>query len=294
MGTWIVQKRIERMAIVFSLCGALLVRLLGGIARAEDGRALNLEGWQSLEIGLDLGDFRAHILSDVGDSRITVLRIDPERFRLVLANASTMPDLRTRTAREWASDKGLVAAINASMYREDHRTSLGLMRGASHINNAVLTKDKAVLAFDPMSDAVASVQIIDRDCQDFDTLRPQYGTLVQSIRMVDCHQQNVWGQQPTKWSTAAIGIDKSGRVLFLFTRSPYSTHNFIEILLRLPIDLYNAMYVEGGPEAQLYVNAGGVEVEKFGSFETGFFESDENDQAWPVPNIIGVVRLNDK
>jgi hypothetical protein len=35
-------------------------------------------------------------------------------------------------------------------------------------------------------------------------------------------------------------------------------------------------------------------VDKFGSFETGLFESDENDQAWPVPNIIGVVRLNDK
>ncbi len=35
---------------------------------------------------------------------------------------------------------------------------------------------------------------------------------------------------------------------------------------------------------------GGVELERFGSFETGFFESDDNAIAWPVPNVIGVVR----
>ena len=45
---------------------------------------------------------------------------------------------------------------------------------------------------------------------------------------------------------------------------------------------------EGGPEAQLYVKAGGREVELVGSYETGFFEEDTNKQAWRVPNVIGV------
>ena len=63
--------------------------------------------------------------------------------------------------------------------------------------------------------------------------------------------------------------------------------DFIDALLSLPIGLKQLQYAEGGPEAQLYVKAGGVERELVGSFETGFFD-DSNLEAWPVPNVIGV------
>jgi len=270
---------------------AALTLLLQAAVPPSAHQAAVQEPWRVLEAGLDLGDFRAPVASDVGNSRITVLRIDPSKFGLVLANASAMPDRRPRTAREWATGKGLLAAINASMYRADHLTSVGLMKSGDRVNNPSLTRDNAVLAFDRVMDSVPPVQIIDRGCEDLEAIGPRYRTLVQSIRMIDCHGRNVWSQQPKKWSTAAIGLDESGRALFLFTRSPYSTHDFIDMLLRLPIDLVRAMYVEGGPEAQLFVKAGGIEVEKSGSFETGFFESDANDRSWPVPNVVGVTRL---
>ena len=79
-----------------------------------------------------------------------------------------------------------------------------------------------------------SVSLIDRDCDDFETLRGKYGTLVQSIRMISCRRTNVWTQQPQRWSTAAIGRDGRGRILFIHARSPYSTHDLIDILLELP------------------------------------------------------------
>ena len=87
-------------------------------------------------------------------------------------------------------------------------------------------------------------------------------------------------------------MDRQGRVLFIHVRSPYTMHNLIDILLELPIGLRNAMYVEGGPEAQLYVRSGDFEAERVGSYETDFFENDLNDHAWPVPNVIGIVRLS--
>jgi hypothetical protein len=46
--------------------------------------------------------------------------------------------------------------------------------------------------------------------------------------------------------------------------------------------------MEGGPEAQLYVHAGETELEMFGSYETSFKENDQNEMAWPVPNVIGM------
>ena len=33
-----------------------------------------------------------------------------------------------------------------------------------------------------------------------------------------------------------------------------------------------------------------LELELIGSYETGFLENDDNARAWPVPNVIGVVR----
>ncbi len=246
--------------------------------------------WVRIDAGLDLGTFDAPLASVAGDSLVRILRIDPRNHSLRLLNASAPGQREPLTAREWCARHGLDAAINASMYQEDRRTSVSLMRTRVHTNNGRLSKDMAVLAFDRLDADVPEVQIIDRGCQDFDGLRAHYGTLVQSIRMVSCRGENVWSQQPRRFSIAAIGTDDAGRVLFIHSRSPYTTHEFINVLLGLPIGLRRAMYVEGGPEAQLYVRGGGREYEFVGSYETGFMPGDDNPQAWRVPNVIGVER----
>jgi hypothetical protein len=263
----------------------LLVLL--GAASAPEAAGRALPAWRSLEPGLDLGAFPAtRAVSPSEDAFIRIVRIDPERYSLVLLNASARGEGRTRTARGWAVQHGLSAAINASMYQIDLRRSVSLMRSREHVNNPRLSKDKAVLAFDPIEAGVPAVQIIDRECQDFEALSGRYGTLVQNIRMVSCSGRNVWAQQPRAWSTAAIGMDRQGRVLFIHARAAHTTHDLIESLLELPIDLRNAMYTEGGPEAQLYVRGGGQEMEFTGTIEGA--DTGSPMLAWPVPNVIGV------
>jgi len=62
----------------------------------------------------------------------------------------------------------------------------------------------------------------------------------------------------------------------------------VDALLALPIDLKQAMYVEGGPEAQLFARGGGVEVERLGAFEAAAVAPAAD--GWPVPNVIAAVR----
>jgi len=269
------------------LCLAVLAAILFNLSVSA---AREPEVWRALEPGLDLGEFPSPRPSERGDSIVRVLRIDPARFELRLMNASAPDQGRALTARRWCARGDLVAAINASMYQTDHRTSVSLMRTGAHTNNPRLTKDRAILAFDRLDTSLKPVAIIDRDCEDIEKLRDRYGSLVQSIRMISCKGKNVWSQQPRRWSTAAIGMDAQGRVLFVHVRSPYSTHDLIDILLALPLRIERALYAEGGPEAQLYVNSGGREHEWVGSYETGFNEDDDNHTAWPVPNVIGIAR----
>ncbi|HZN04393.1 MAG TPA: phosphodiester glycosidase family protein [Candidatus Polarisedimenticolia bacterium] len=243
--------------------------------------------WERLEPGLEIAAFRSR-LAAAGDRMVNVLRIDPTRFRLRLLNASSEPGGRPRTVRDWSERYHLTAAINASMYQADMRSSVSLMLTRGHVNNPRVSKDKAVLAFDPLTEGLPAVQIIDRECQDFGTLREQYGTLVQSIRMVSCDGRNVWEPQQGAWSTAAIGADKEGRLLFIHARAPHTTHDLIEVLLELPLQLKNAMYVEGGSEAQMFVQSGGRKLEFAGSIEDPPEAVTAARLVWPIPNAVGI------
>lgn len=247
--------------------------------------------WKNLEKGLDVGIFPAPKKSALGDSLIRILRADTASFSLRLLNASSEDPKKRWPVKDWVNRNGLVAAINASMYQKDMMSSVSYMKTRQHTNNTWVSKDKTILAFNPNDKKLPPVRIIDRDCEDFNTLRKQYSTLVQSIRMVSCHGKNMWGQQKKMSSIAAIGLDQQDRILFIHVRSPYTTHDLIHMLLKLPIDLKQAMYVEGGADAQLYINTGKEEHEFIGSYSTGSREHDENTYSHPIPNVLGLVRL---
>ena len=244
--------------------------------------------WQRLAQGLELGIFLSPQRAEYGDSLIRILRMDPQYFELKLLNASSGKDGRPLTAKQWCRQNGLVAAINASMYQTDHKTSVSLMRTRSHVNNPRLSKDKTILAFDRLASNVPKVRIIDRQCEEFNSWKSKYGTLVQSIRMISCKGENVWSQQPRKWSTAAIGTDHQGRILFIHVGSPYSTHDLINILRKLPLGINRAMYSEGGPQAQLYIRYGAKEYEFVGQFDLKLNDNINSPVFWPIPNVIGI------
>lgn len=244
----------------------------------------NRSDWQQLEPGLELGIFQATQLSESGDSRIRILRIDPTYFEFRLLSASATEDHGLLTAKEWAQQYGLTAVINASMYQTDYLTSVSLMKTKTHVNNGHVSRDKAILAFDRLSKNIPLVKILDRQCEKFEDWKQQYGTFVQSIRMISCKGKNVWRPQDKKSSIAAVGMDQNGRLLFIHVISPYSTYDLSNILLTLPLQLSRAMYVEGGHEAQLYIHSGEQEYEFVGN------SFGMNGHGWPVPNVIGIAR----
>lgn len=272
--------------ILYSIAIFILGFLFCSISIAES------KVWQKLDDGLYLGEFDSPQKSPICNYPITILKIDPKLYSLKLLSASEH-DGKGRTAKQWCKEFGLIAAINASMYREDYKTSTGYMKNYKHVNSAAInTSFGAFMAFNPANSSVPSVQIIDRYHQNQKDLIKDYNTVIQNYRMITLTGKNAWKKKVDEkiYSTAAIGIDKNGNVLFIFSRAPYSTHDFNNILLKLPIDLKNAMYVEGGPEATLYAQADGKDREWIGSYETDFTEHDDNKSAWQIPNVIGIVK----
>ena len=250
--------------------------------------------WQSLEPGLDLGEFAAPNASTVGDSHITVVRIDPGRFKLDLLSVIglALPDSLGIDA--WTSRYHLAAAINAGMFERDGRTTTGYARiGKTALNPNWKPSYHAFLALDPDDVTLPSATILDPECDDVKRLEAHYRTVVQSLRMVDCKGVNRWAKAQQSWSTAALAIDDAGRVLLIHARSPWPVHDLIENLHALPLGVRRAMYLEGGPEASLSLATSDTSFVQVGSWETGFNENDDNRRPWPLPNIIGVQRKGD-
>ena len=255
--------------------------------------AKSAPGWQKLAEGFELGIFDSPQHAEIGDSKIRILRIDPARYELKLLNASVSKKGQSLSARQWCRQNGLVAAINASMFQADYKTSVSFMRTRTHVNNPRISKDMTILAFDRLGSGIPEVKIIDRQCEDFRIWKHKYGTLIQSIRMISCKGKNVWRQQPKKYSTVAIAMDKAERVLFIHVGSPYSTHDLIDILQSLPLQIDRAMYTEGGPQAQLYIKSGDQEHEFIGHSEINLGANANSLFSWPIPNAVGVALRKD-
>lgn len=270
------------MFLCFLICLVVALMCLASSARTH--------GWQELGKGLYLGEFKSGQQSPVCNYPIVIVKIDPKSYALRLLSASEHGS-PLRTARGWAEEFGLLAAVNASMYREDRRTSTGYMKNFKHVNNGQINpKFGAFMAFNPINSRVPSVQIVDRYNQDWKRLITQYNTVIQNYRTISLRGNNVWKQSKKIYSTACVGVDKDGHVLLIHSRSPFSVHDLNHTLLGLPLAIKNAMYVEGGPEASLYIKAGGREREWVGSYETNFAEHDDNRSAWGIPNVIGILK----
>jgi hypothetical protein len=246
--------------------------------------------WKKLATGLELGTFETQFNKTPIDSTITILRIDPKLWDFKLMSLSETKEKGDLSVWEWCKKYKLTAGINAGMFAEDYSTHIGYMKSANHVNSSKVTSYKSVAAFSPKVKNIPSFRIFDLEDKSITEIKKQYSCVVQNLRLIKRPGVNKWSQQNKKWSEVALGEDKSGNVLFIFCRYPYSMYDFNRILLKLPINLVAAQHLEGGPEAQLYVNAGGIEINKNGSYETSFNENDSIDSNMPVPNIIGIVK----
>ncbi|HKW61543.1 MAG TPA: phosphodiester glycosidase family protein [Candidatus Acidoferrum sp.] len=240
---------------------------------------------------MDLRYVTAKKPSSIGDSRIVILRMDPNLWQLEAVGITQTGESAGHTARDWSHSHNFSAAINAGMFDKDYKTHLGYMGSPSYVNNSHVNAYQSVAAFEPRdSQSLPRFRIFDLDAPGvhFADLQKDYTSALQNLRLVKRPGLNQWPQQERKWSEAALGEDDASRILFVYSRSPFSMHDLNEELLAAGIGLVAAQHLEGGPEAQLYVHVGNTEMELCGSYETSFRENDSNSAAWPVPNVLGV------
>lgn len=246
------------------------------------------QSWRTLEPGLDLGRFSIAGPQGSGAAAVVVVRADPEKFDLEFAGPKESSDDLGTTVRQWSQQKGFVAAINAGMFGTDLKTHVGYVRYRGKVHSSFVNSNLSVAAFDPKKDGLPRFRIYDLDQAGVTLakLKEDYGSLVQNLRLIKRPGENRWHPPGRRWGEAALGEDDQGRILFILVRRPFAMHELNERLLALPLGLVAAQHLEGGPEAQLFVAAGGEATEVVGSYDSWLPESET--ATWSVPNVLGL------
>lgn len=188
-----------------------------------------------------------------------------------------------KNAKQWSEEEGFLAVTNAGMFDIEHKPV-----GMAKFNGKVIKRHN-VPSYKMVFAIGNKPRLIDLENEVFE--KERYHSYFQSIRMISSDGRNVWSKQNKKWSVACIAEDEKGNILFIHSRVPYTMHDFINELLNSDLNIKKAMYLEGGPEASLFINFPDLKADHIGSYETGFNENDDNDEFWDLPNVIGIKKL---
>jgi hypothetical protein len=144
--------------------------------------------------------------------------------------------------------------------------------------------------FDPREPGRPEAALLDLERVSIRDSSSRYGGIVQNLRMIRSPGTVVWGPSTRKWSEAALGMDRSGRLLFIFCRSPYTMNEFSDCLLSLPLGLVAAQHLEGGGAAALVIRTPGLRKVLYGGYETTpeGRETVQGDQGAPLPNVLAI------
>jgi len=260
-----------------------------------DGKAQTAWGgeipWKNLMDGLQLAELETPEKSVVGDSKISILKVDAQNFDFQFLTASEH-GRNSRTAPEWAEEFGQNIIVNAGMYNTNKmQSNKGYMKNYKHLNNPVKNNYyNALLAMHPKDPKKPPFEIIDTYQKDWEKIKNQYNSVCQGMRMINDKGEGMpFTKRPDQsCSMILAATDAASNLYFIFTRSPYTHINMIALLKALPIDIRTTVYLEGGPETSFYVNTGDTVIAKFGSYVSNTCDNDDNDHFRKMPNVIGI------
>lgn len=221
-----------------------------------------------------------------GHACVDVVRADPARYALRVLSAAD--EAGARSAPAWRDAFHLAAVTNAGMFHASG-APVGLIVSDGVPRSGNNTKMSGYVAWDPVSADDPAVTIAGRDCAGFDleALRARYHTIVQSYRLLGCDGEALPWKDPKQYSAAALGVDRTGRIVFLHARAAVTMTELAASVAGH--DLAGAVFLEGGPEASLVARGPEGELARVGSYETGFVEHDGNQAFWSLPNVIGLL-----
>jgi uncharacterized protein YigE (DUF2233 family) len=259
---------------------ALAALVVAGLAIA---RAARTPHWRELMPGVEFATMRGEPYCRSGSSAIALLRLDPARVHLRALHYLREPERRPLAIAEWLHRTGAVAVFNAGQYYPDF-TYMGLfVSGGDVVSKRMHSGFRAALVAEPDGrDSLRGrrARVLDLDVDPLDPGRPGWREVAQSFMLFDRDGARVRQSDQVAGRTA-VGEDGEGRIVVVTSEGGYTLWDFARLLRGAHLGLGNAMSMDGGKEAQLVVDAGGLHYASYGR--------DPGGAPAPLPAVVAVM-----
>ena len=270
---------------------------------------LKVNVWQDAEEGVRYLRLEQTLMVDREDGgnqklplsiHFDVLKFDPRLFSFTVYS-ETIDKTPKKSLQSWIGEYGLKAAINASMYLPDEKTSIGYLRKDTLINNKHKGKKLGAyfvsLPYERYAGTIPDCAILYADDPELERffLRDErertlenvlrkYKIVVQNFRIFDLGENQSSWKGSRRHSIAAIAQDKDNKILLMYASNPMTIEEFQTILQNNSLlNIKRAMYVEGGSEAGMAYRNENLFLWQHGDSIMLFLRG-----TIKLPNIIGV------
>jgi hypothetical protein len=224
--------------------------------------------WRTLSDGVEFATLRGEPYCRHGSATVAALRLDPGRVRVQVRHFTREPEQRPLDILEWQRRSGALAVFNAGQYYGDY-SYMGLFAsGGRVISRRVHPTFKAALVAGPRGGGHA-IRVLDLARE---RLRPDslgWDEVAQSFMLFDRDGTVRVRHTDLVAARTAVAEDRDGRIIVLTSEGGYTLWDFAEWLKGLPLELSQAMAMDGGLEAEMVVSAARFRYASFGHWEYG-------------------------
>jgi hypothetical protein len=189
--------------------------------------------------------------------------VDPERWRFEPRHFRDEGLEAPPRLDAWLERTDAPVVFNAGLYYPDLRHIGLLLRGGRNLGTPTHPKWKGLLVSDPSRAGAPEARILDLLAERFDVDDPPYGAAVQSLMILERGKKRV-RRTERRASRTAVAQDSRGRLLVVWVPTERSLWNLADRLDRCGLGIVRAMTMDGGREAQLAVEVGGVSFRGLG------------------------------
>ncbi|HVP15578.1 MAG TPA: phosphodiester glycosidase family protein [Terriglobales bacterium] len=243
--------------------------------------------WRTLEPGIEFATLRGEPWCRSGSAALAVLRLDPARARIQVRTFSRESEGRPLDILRWLERTHALAVFNAGQYYADY-SYMGLLvsRGEVISSRSHPTFQAALVSEPRAAGPAARVLDLAREPLDLDSLA--WREVAQSFMLFDRDGLLRVRRSELIAARTAVAEDRRDRLVVITSEGGYTLRDFARMLEELPLDLRQAMAMDGGLEAEMVVRAGRFRYASFGAWSADPKAGNRPDPPVALPTVITV------
>ena len=243
--------------------------------------------WHALRPGVEFATLRGEPWCRRGSTSIAALRLDPARVRIEVRSFLREPERRPLDILTWQRRANALAVFNAGQYYADG-TYMGLLasRGVVLSRRPHATFKAALVA--GLRGGRAGAHVLDLARQPLDPDSLGWSEVAQSFMLFDRGGTVRVRHSDQVANRTAVAEDRGGRLVVLTTEGGYTLWDLAQMLKAMPLDLTEAMAVDGGLEGEMVVSAGRFRYASFGQWRHGGSAAEAPPPPVSLPAVVTV------